>query len=176
MAKHSTKLTLYEVALFGILGGLTFGAKFVMSGLPNIEPVSLMVMLFAVTFGWKAVYPIYVYVLLEFLVFGFNLWSIPYLYIWLILAAAAWLLRKMTHPLAWALLSAVYGLAFGALCAPVTLCISGFPAAVAWWISGIPYDLAHCAGNFAIALILFVPLRRLLGKLYGTMRSRTLSR
>ena len=41
--------------LFGILGALTFAAKWVMSALPNIEPVSLMVMLFAVTFGLKAV-------------------------------------------------------------------------------------------------------------------------
>lgn len=172
LAKRSTRLALSEVALFGILGGLTFGAKFVMSGLPNIEPVSLMVMLFAVTFGWKALYPIYVYVILEFLVFGFNLWSIPYLYIWLLLALAAWLLRGMTHPLAWGLLSSGFGLAFGALCAPVTWCVSGFPAAVAWWISGIPYDIAHCVGNFVIALVLFVPLRKLLDKLYRTMQMR----
>ena len=35
------KPTLREVALFGILGALTFGAKVAMSFLPNIEPVSL---------------------------------------------------------------------------------------------------------------------------------------
>ena len=37
-----------------MLGGLTFAAKVAMAGLPNIEPVSLMVMLFAVIFGAKA--------------------------------------------------------------------------------------------------------------------------
>ena len=86
-------LSLSEVALFGILGGLTFAAKVAMAGLPNIEPVSLMVMLFAVTFGRKAVYPIYVYVLMEFVLYGLNLWSINYLYVWIILAGAAWLCR-----------------------------------------------------------------------------------
>ena len=60
------RITTKEMALFGVMGGLTFGAKVVMMGLPNIEPVSLMVMLFAVTFGKKSVYPIYTYVLLEF--------------------------------------------------------------------------------------------------------------
>ena len=55
LAEHKT--TLAELALFGILGALTFGLKVVMAGLPNIEPVSLMVMLFAVTFGRKALYP-----------------------------------------------------------------------------------------------------------------------
>ena len=37
--------------------------------------------------------------------------------------------------------------------------------ALSWWISGIPFDLAHCAGNFALALVLFAPLRRLFSRL-----------
>ena len=160
------RLTLRVTALFGILGGMTFLAKMVMAGLPNIEPVSLMVMLFAVTFGRKALYPIYAYVLLEFVLYGLNLWSVNYLYIWLILAAAAWLLRGMTHPLGWALLSGVFGLLFGMLCAPVYAVTGGWAFAVSWWISGIPYDLAHCAGNFVLTLVLFVPLRGLADRLY----------
>ena len=160
------KLVVKEVALFGMLGALTFAAKLVMAGLPNIEPVSLMVMLFAVTFGRKAVFPIYVYVVMEFLVYGLNTWSVCYLYIWLVLAVAAYLLRGMKHPLGWAILSAAYGLAFGALCAPVDAVIGGLAYAAGKWVNGIPFDLLHCAGNFVIALILFVPLRDLLGRLY----------
>ena len=101
-----------EVTLFGVLGAATFAAKVVMAGLPNVEPTSLLVMLFAVTFGWKAVFPIYVYVSMEFFLYGIQLYSISYLYIWLVLAAAAWLLRGMTHPVGWALLSGVFGLLF----------------------------------------------------------------
>lgn len=159
-------LTLAETALFGMLGGMTFLAKMVMAGLPNIEPVSLFVILFAVAFGRKALYPIYAYVLLEFVLFGLNLWSINYLYIWLILAVAAWLLRGMESPLGWALLSGAFGLLFGLLCTPVYVFTGGVAFAVSWWISGIPYDVAHCAGNFVLALVLFVPLRKLLVKLY----------
>ena len=164
------RVTLAELALFGILGVLTFGMKVVMSYLPNIEPVSLMVMLFAVTFGRRALYPIYTYVLLEFLLYGIRLWSVNYLYIWAVLAAAAWLLRKETHPLAWALLSGGYGLLFGALCAPVDVFIGGIGYAAGRWVSGIPFDLLHGAGNFVIALALFVPLRRLMERLYRSMR------
>ena len=169
MAEHKTALA--ELALFGILGALTFGLKVVMAGLPNIEPVSLMVMLFAVTFGRKALYPIYVYVLLEFLLYGLSLWSINYLYIWAVLAGAARLLRKETHPLAWALLSGGFGLLFGALCAPVDVFIGGAGYAVGRWVSGIPFDLLHGAGNFVIALALFVPLRRQMERLYRRMRA-----
>jgi uncharacterized membrane protein YbhN (UPF0104 family) len=48
---HKSILTLRQIALFGMLGALTFGAKVAMSWLPNIEPVSLFVMLFAAVFG-----------------------------------------------------------------------------------------------------------------------------
>ena len=44
------------MVLFAVLGALTFAAKYVMSFLPNIEPVSLMVMLFAGVFGKKWAY------------------------------------------------------------------------------------------------------------------------
>lgn len=159
------RVTAKEMALFGILGGMTFMAKLALAALPNIEPVSLLVMLFAVSFGRKALYPIYAYVLLEFVLYGVNLWSVNYLYIWLILAAAAWLLRGMTHPLGWALLSGTFGLLFGLLCAPVYAATGGLAFAVSWWISGIPYDLLHCAGNFVMAMVLFVPLRTLTDKL-----------
>ena len=160
------RLTVREITLFGMLAALTFGAKWVMAGLPNIEPVSLMVMLFGAVFGWKALFPVLVYVTAEILFYGLGTWNINYLYVWPILAAAACLLREMKHPLAWAVLSSVFGLMFGALCAPVDVFIGGWGYAVSKWVSGIPFDLAHCVGNFVIALLLFVPLRTLVEKLY----------
>ena len=162
------KLTLRQVALFGMLGALTFGAKVAMSGLPNIEPVSLFVMLFAVVFGWKCLYPIYLYVLMEIMLYGISFWNINYLYVWAVLALAAMALRRLKNPFWWALLSGVFGLAFGLLCAPVYMAVGGSVSyGIRWWLSGIPFDLSHAAGNFVIALALFVPLRKLLTRLYA---------
>lgn len=160
------KLTIREVVLFGVLGALMFALQVVMSPLPNIEPVSLLVMLFAVVFGWKALYPVYIFVTMEILFYGFSLWNVYYLYIWAVLAVAAILMKKNEHPLVWAVLSAAFGLLFGALCAIVDVFIGGFAYAAAKWASGIPFDVTHCVGNFVIALLLFKPLRQLLTKLY----------
>ena len=159
-------LSVKEVALFGMLGALTFGGKFVMAGLPNIEPVSLFVMVFTVVFGLKALFPIGVYVALEILVYGIQLWNINYLYVWAILALVAYCLRHVREPLLWAVVSGVFGLLFGALCAPVYLFTGGLHFAFSWWLSGIPFDLLHCAGNFILTLLLFSPLRKLLSNLY----------
>lgn len=166
MSKFCGKITLYELVLFAVLGTLCFLGKVVMSPLPNIEPVSLFVILFMVAFGWKALYPIYTYVLLECVVYPVHLWSVCYLYVWLVLAGAAYLLRECRTPLVWALASGTFGLLFGALCTPVYVFAGGWAYGLAWWISGIPFDLLHGAGNFVLALALFTPLQRLLGRLY----------
>lgn len=154
------------MTLFSVLGALTFAAKYVMAFLPNIEPVSLMVMLFGVTFGRKALYPIGLYVLMEVLFYGLGTWNVMYLYVWPLLGIGAYTLRKMEQPLGWAICSGTFGLLFGALCLPVDMAIGGIGYAAAKWISGIPFDITHCLGNFAIALVLFKPMRKLMQKLY----------
>ena len=165
-----SKLPLREVVLFGVLGALTFALQVVMGPLPNIEPVSLLVLLYAAVFGWKCLYPVYVFVVMEILFYGLGLWNVNYLYIWAVPALAGVALRKMESPLGWAMVSGVYGLAFGALCGIVDLFIGGWAYALTKWISGIPFDVLHCAGNFGIALILFKPLRGVLEKLHNRMK------
>jgi len=169
MKPSDLKLNVREMVLFAILGAMTFAAKYVMSFLPNIEPSSLMVMLFAVVFGKKWVYPTYLYVAMEILFYGISLWTINYLYIWAVLAVTALLLKDMHSPFGWAMVAGIFGLLFGVLCGIVDVFIGGFSYAVTKWISGIPFDIAHCAGNFFITLVMFNPLRKLLEQQYGKM-------
>jgi len=163
-------LTILEIVLFGVLGALMFALQVVMGFLPNIEPVSLLVMVFAVVFGWKCLYPIYIFVIMEFLFYGIGIWNVYYLYIWTVLAVAAMVMKKNQSPMGWALLSAVYGLLFGALCAIADAFIGGVAYAAGKWVTGIPFDITHCAGNFVIGLVLFKPVRNLVDRLYAQMR------
>lgn len=147
------------------LGVLMFVLKMAMAGLPNIEPVSLLVMVYAATLGPWALAPIYIYVFLEWAIWGLNTWSICYLYVWAVLWLIAWLMRKMESKLGWAVLGAAFGLFFGVLCAVVYIPIGGVSYALTWWVSGVPFDALHCAGNFVMTLVLFAPLRSLLERL-----------
>lgn len=168
---HKKTLSLQQIALFGMLGAMTFGAKVAMSALPNIEPVSLFVLVFAAVFGWKCLYPVYMYVLMEFLFFPVGFWNINYLYVWLVPVVLGIVLRRLKNPLWWALISGLFGLSFGLLCAPVYAFVGGnIRYAWKWWLAGLSFDVTHAIGNFAVALVLFVPLRELLRKLYAKIR------
>lgn len=136
-----------------------------LSGLANIELVSLLVILFTLNFKRAAIYSIYIFALLEGLIYGFHLWWIMYLYVWTILAGITWLCRKMESPLGWAVVSGAFGLIFGALCSIPYLFIGGYAMAAAYWVSGIPFDLTHCAGNFLLCFILWKPLSRTFEKI-----------
>lgn len=153
-----------------MLAALTFALQVVMGPLPNIEPVSLLVILCAVTFGWKSLYIIYTFVVMEILYYGFSIWNINYLYVWTVLAVVAICLRRVKDPIIWAIVSGAFGLMFGALCGITDLFIGGFGYAVSKWTMGIGFDVLHCVGNFVIALVLFRPLHTLLDKLYKRIR------
>ena len=161
------KLSARDITLYAVLGAVLFALKMAMAGLPNIEPVSLLVMVYAAVIGWHSLWAVYIYVLLECFIWGFNIWTVSYLYIWLPLFVLARLLRKMNSSLSWAILSGAFGLCFGLLCTPVCFFSGGWGYAVSWWLSGIPFDLLHGAGNFVMALLLFRPCRRALTALYA---------
>ena len=154
-----------EAAVLGLLTAVLYAGKLVMAWFPNIEPVSLLILVYVAVLGWKALFPIYAYVLLEYVTWGFGLWSACYLYVWLVLALCAYPLRRMESPLGWAVLSGALGLCFGALCALTYLVVGGWAFALSWWLQGLPFDVMHCAGNFFMALVLFRPCKNILSKL-----------
>ncbi len=165
MDSKQTRWRARDLAVMGLLTAALYAAKLAMAWMPNIEPVSLLVMVYVVVLDWKALLPIYAYVLLEIVTWGFGYWSACYLYVWLVLAVCARLLRRMESPLGWAVLSGGFGLCFGALCSLTYWAAGGWAFALSWWISGIPFDALHCTGNFVMALTLFRPCRRLLQRL-----------
>ena len=151
-----------RLVLSGLMGALLVVSKQAMSGLPNLEPVSLLLILFALELPRETPGAITVFILLQGVLYGFGLWWVMYLYVWYLLALLAWLLRRMDNALGWAVFSGSYGLCFGGLCAAVYLVAKTPAFALSWWLSGLSYDAMHGVGNFVIMLLLYRPLRRAL--------------
>ena len=83
-----------EMVVFSTLGTIMFFSKFLMEALPNIHLLGMLTMTYTIVFRKKALIPIYVYVMMNGLFSGFNLWWMPYLYIWTILWAITMLLPQ----------------------------------------------------------------------------------
>ena len=163
MDRNSLRTASRRVVLCALLAAMMTVLQMAMSPLPNIEPVSLLVLVYALVFGRDVFYIIVTFVLLEGLVFGFHLWWVSYLYVWPLWGLAVLLLGRGREkgPLLWAAASGAFGLSFGALCALPYL-VGGPWAAFSYWAAGIPFDLLHCGGNFVLTLLLMRPLCRAL--------------
>ena len=157
---------MFELLITAILGALTFAAKVAMAALPNIEPVTLLLILTALCFGARSLITCGIYVLLEGLVYGFSTWWIPYLYIWPLLIALTLLCKRFENRFFWAVFAAVFGFVFGFLFLPVNYFVynmAGNPELLKIYIlNDIPFDALHAAGNFVTVLVLLPPLKRAL--------------
>lgn len=154
------KLNIKEIAVFGMLGAMMFASKMLMEVLPNIHLLGVFTIATTVVYRQKALYPIYIYVILNGLIAGFNVWWVPYLYIWTILWGATMLLPKnmpkKAKPFIYSGLCGLHGFLYGILYAPAQALFFGlsFEAAVAWVVAGFPFDLIHGISNILCGLLI----------------------
>ena len=171
----SVKLSARELCILAFFAALIFSVKAALASIPNVNLNALLIILVTLYFGWKALYTVGVYVLLEGLIFGFNIWWFSYLYIWPLLVVLVMAFRKNRSPLLWAILAGMYGLLFGPLMYIGYFAIlGGWRGFAAMWIAGIPYDLIHAVSNFLTVLILFRPLSRVMDRFAGTPPHRAM--
>ena len=168
--KAKTGLRIREIAVFGMLGALMFASKIIMEALPNIHLLGTFVMALTLVYRKKALYPIYVFVLLAGLFGGFALWWPAYLYVWTVLWAVTMLLpKRMPKAIALVVYPAVcalHGLFFGVLYAPAQALMFGFDfeQTLTWIAAGLYFDIAHFFGDL-FAGLLILPLSELLKRL-----------
>ncbi len=172
-------LKIWEIALYSMLGTMTFSAQVAMEVFPNIHLTGMFVILFSAVFGRKALIPIYVYVLLVGVRWGFSLSWIPYLYIWLPLWGGTVLARRVKHKslrvALYCTIGCLHGLSFGILYAPAQAFLFGLNAkqTLAWIGAGFVWDVVHGIGNLVFCTLvepLSVVLGRLLTRTKNQMR------
>lgn len=171
--KTKNRLTAYDLAMMGMMVAIIEACKFVMASLPNIELTSFWMILFTLFIGWKIIFVVPVFILLEGMIYGFGIWWVMYLYAWPTLVLITWLFRKQDSVWIFSLISAAFGLSFGLLCSIPYFFIgfvnggilSGIIMAFNWWIAGIPFDLIHCVFNFVLMFLLYRPMRNLMDRM-----------
>ena len=153
-----------------MLGALMFVSKIAMEALPNLHLLGVLTIVYTIVFRFKALIPIYIYVLMNGVFAGFNMWWVPYLYIWTLLWGGAMLIpRKLpvwAKCIVYPALCSLHGFLYGILYAPAQAIMFGlnFEQTVAWVIAGAGFDLIHGVGNFCLGFLIY-PLSELLFKL-----------
>ena len=163
------KPTVREAAVFSMLGAVMYCSKLVMEALPNIHLIGVLTIALTLVYRKKALYPIYIFVLMTGLLSGFSSWWVPYLYIWTVLWGVTMLLPKSlpkkAAPVIYMIVCGLHGLFYGILYAPVQAIFFGldFKGMLTWIAAGFSFDLIHCAGNFLCA-VLIIPIATLIRK------------
>lgn len=158
-----------------MLGALMLASDIAMEALPNIHIVGMLCVTFTAVFRLKALVPIYIYVFLTGLIYGFSLWWVAYLYVWFILWGMTMLIPKRAPKAVKAVLyptvCALHGLLFGTLNAPLYAIAygMGFDGMIAWIVSGFGFDVIHTIGNLAFGFLI-LPLAELMKKMLRETR------
>ena len=164
-------LSIREICIFAVFGALMFSSKLIMEILPNIHLLGMLVMLCTVLFRWKALFPIYVYVMINGIYSGFAMWWIPYLYVWTVLFGMTMLIpRKIPDKIAavvYPIVCALHGFSFGILYAPAQALMYGldFEGLVAWVAMGFSFDITHGISNFFMGMLV-LPLAKTMKKAF----------
>lgn len=137
-----------------------YGSKVILEVAPNIHLLGVFTVSYTIVYRKKALYPIYIYVLLNGLFSGFSAWWVPYLYIWTVLWGAVMLLPKnmpkTVRPFVYMIVCAVHGFLFGTLYAPAQAVLFGlsFEGMIAWIAAGLPWDFLHGISNFFCGILI----------------------
>ena len=164
------KLTVKELCTFSMLGALMYASKLIMELVPNVHLLGVFTIAFTVVYRKKALYPLYVYVLLNGIFCGFATWWIPYLYLWTVLWGVTMLLPKKMpkkiQPLVYMVVCSLHGFLFGTLYAPAQALLFGlsFDGMIAWIIAGFPWDCIHGVSNFFCGLLI-IPIISILRRI-----------
>lgn len=169
------KLSIRETAVFAMLGAVMYASKIIMEIAPNIHLLGVFTIAFTIVYRKKALYPIYIYVILNGMFCGFAAWWIPYLYLWTILWGVVMILPKNTpkklQPVVYMIVCALHGFLFGTLYAPAQAVLYGlsFDGMIAWIIAGFPWDFVHGISNFFCGMLI-MPIVSILRLAEGRLR------
>ena len=170
------RLLTKDIVLTALAAALLSAGKQALAAIPNVEVVTLLIMLYAACFKPQIAFTATaVFILIECFIWGIHTWVIAYLIHWNFVAFATFLLARVFKVknrfiyLAFTILvTAVFGVLTTAIDALLGAGKNGWTFSrifVVTYMRGIYFYIVHVVGNAAFNITLFAPMRDLLNKL-----------
>ncbi len=156
------KLKIKEAVIFAMFGAIMYLSKILLEFLPNVHLIGVFIVALTITYRWKALYPIYIFIIITGILNGFSMWWIPYLYIWAILWGASMLIpdskiKEKYKPIVYMTVCSLHGFLYGTLYAPAQALMFNldFKGMISWIIAGLPWDAVHGVSNFCLGILIY---------------------
>ncbi len=162
-----------RIALDGMLCALAVVGRWALGALPNIQPVTVILILMAIYIGiWDSVASAVVIVTVTNMIMGVGIWSIYQMLVWAVIGAVSGVLfKKHHHPLVMLVWSTAMGFVYGFLVSLFAyrsfVTNGGTGGLIAYWLSGLTFDGFHALGNAVFVWFLqpvFAKLMNMAGK------------
>lgn len=170
--KGTARSNVRRLAVDGMLCAAAIVGRIALGALPNVQPVTAILILMAVYIGiWDSTVSAVVITLVTNAYMGLGAWSLYQMAAWAAIAVISGLLfKKHHHPVVMLIWAVFCGFAYGAAVSVFswnTLSTgTGAGGYAAYWLSGLLFDGYHALGN-AVFIWLLQPLfeKLALGKL-----------
>ncbi len=141
-----------------------FISQVIMAALPNIEIVTLLIIISTCVFGVKALSSVYIFVICEVLYYGIHDWVIGYFIAWPALCLISVALRRLEGREVFTLVAGIFGLLFEIFFIIPYMFYGGIGYTIGKLIGGFTFSITHCIGNLVLTYLLYNPLKTVFEK------------
>lgn len=150
-----------DIVICALLSAVLVISKELLAFLPNLELVSFLILVYARHLKLtNSLVIVNVFCLLEIVLYGIGLWTLPYFVAWNFWMAVHYFLRnKVNRAETLAFISGVFGLFFDVFFSFPYFMMS-WSSGWAYLIQGMFFSCIHAVGNYLMMLILFDPVNK----------------
>ena len=165
-----------DIVLTALAAALLSAGKQALASIPNVEVVTLLIMLYAACFKPQIAFiATGVFIVIECFIWGIHTWVLAYIIHWNFVAFATFLLArvfKVKNRFIYLAFTIIVTACFGVLTTLIDAIIGAGRSTrtfshifVVTYMRGIYFYIVHVVGNAAFNIVLFSPMRTLLDKL-----------
>ncbi|MBO7389895.1 MAG: hypothetical protein J6U39_00485 [Clostridia bacterium] len=165
-----------DIVLTALAAALLSAGKQALAAIPNVEVVTLLIMLYAACFKPQIAFiATGVFIVIECFIWGIHTWVLAYIIHWNFVAFATFLLArvfKVKNRFIYLAFTIIVTACFGVLTTLIDAIIGAGRSTrtfshifVVTYVRGIYFYIVHVVGNAAFNIVLFAPMRTLLDKL-----------
>lgn len=168
MSERSIKIK--YIVIIAMFSALLSGGKLALMSIPNIEVVTLFIILYSYSFGLKISLPAtLIFCITELFLFGFNTWLISYFIYWPLLSIFSSILaKKAKKTYIYAVFAAFMTVLFGVISSAVDAIIASDAANINFFVMfsgiytrGIVFYVTHIVSNLIFIALAFPLLAKL---------------